>query len=271
MPDFAVSDSAGPAVDSATPTAVPAARDKELSAATEAAMDGPEDETDVAQEVVLEEDVKSQHCVNLTHCQCAVASYNSGAGQRELSSLHIARRAGPPSLSTATSIPGDIVLVRCTSTEHKSEYRLERNIAKVFARFRSEGKATIRLKSPQLDVVVSNANPEELEKFLDTLFIVHTKPGTLPPLPGTAMLLLQPFTKEKLAFENQKKMKVGSDRDLFVPLVVRPCPEELCTHLARGGLQTGRLSAVSTVPKTQRARAPGDTSQGACASKTDGP
>lgn len=155
-----------------------------------------------------------QVCVTLSHCQCAVASHNSGAGQRELSSLHIARRAGPPSLSTATVTPGAIVLVRCTSTEHKAEFRLEKNIMKVFARFRSEGKATIRLKTPQLDIVVSKADPRELEQFLTTLYTVHTDPTSLPPLPGTAMLLLQPVTKEKLAFESQKKLSVGPDRDL---------------------------------------------------------
>lgn len=69
-----------------------------------------------------EQDDRDEQCITLRHCVCAVGSHNSHGGERELTSLHIARRNPPPSLSTAgPEVLGDIVLVRCTSSAHKTE------------------------------------------------------------------------------------------------------------------------------------------------------
>ena len=108
-------------------------------------------------------------------------------------------------------------------------YRLERNIDRVFAKFRHEGRATIRLRSPAVDIVVGKANPDELDAFLTTLYLVHTAPDRLRLLPGTAMLQLNPVTKERMAFENQQKLSVGPERDLWVshnnnPLLATDAP-----------------------------------------------
>tara|TARA_B100000614_G_C14099561_1_gene306582 strand:+ start:121 stop:291 length:171 start_codon:yes stop_codon:yes gene_type:complete len=46
------------------------------------------------------------------------------------------------------------------------------NIERVYTAARSQGKATIRLKSPRLDVFISDADPEVLLLFLATLFRV---------------------------------------------------------------------------------------------------
>ena len=95
-----------------------------------------------------------------------------------------------------------------------TRYRLERNIERVFAKFRHEGRATIRLRSPAVDIAVNKANPIELDAFLTTLYLVHTTPDRVRRLPGTAMLQLNPVTKERMAFENQQKLTVGPDRDM---------------------------------------------------------
>jgi hypothetical protein len=70
----------------------------------------------------VEEEGEKQ-CITLRHCLCSVGSYNSPGGERELTSLHIARRNPPPSLSSAVEgqVQGDIVMVRCTSTARKTE------------------------------------------------------------------------------------------------------------------------------------------------------
>ena len=74
-------------------------------------------------------------------------------------------------------------------------WQLENNIVRVFAKFRAQGKATIRLKHPELDIMISKANGSQLNAFLEALFVVHTRPQDMKGLPGVSMLMLHTTTK----------------------------------------------------------------------------
>ncbi|XP_006825268.1 leucine-rich repeat protein 1-like [Saccoglossus kowalevskii] len=79
-------------------------------------------------------------------------------------SLSIGKRTGTDSKEAA------IYLLVCTAKEKTGiKYRLKENIEQFFAKFIGEGKATVRLKEPQLDIRLSKANPVDLKNFLGAL------------------------------------------------------------------------------------------------------
>eukprot|EP00041_Stephanoeca_diplocostata_P024001 m.600406 g.600406 ORF g.600406 m.600406 type:complete len:736 (-) comp22432_c0_seq4:596-2803(-) len=218
--------------------------------------------TDIAKEI----DQVPQHirdAMTLSGCQSSVALHNQ-SGSRELSSLHLARRF---SASDDKDL-GRIVLVRYTSTNEKREFAVEANILRVFAKFRHEGKATIRLKNPTYDITVHRANPGALNAFLELLYTVHTLPDTVRGLPGTANLMLNTQSKERMASEIQERMVIGSDREVpsTVPKSLKllrvtgqglfEAPTFLCElrHLTTLDLSHNRLQefpsqAVAAMPK----------------------
>eukprot|EP00055_Hartaetosiga_balthica_P007287 m.24805 g.24805 ORF g.24805 m.24805 type:complete len:647 (-) comp5698_c0_seq4:87-2027(-) len=69
-----------------------------------------------------------------------------------------------------------ISLVRFNLTGQQQSYDVVGNIDRVFAKFRHEGRATIRLLSPKLDIIITHAPSQPLASFLDTLYKIHTDP-----------------------------------------------------------------------------------------------
>ena len=67
---------------------------------------------------------------------------------------------------------------------------MQGNILRVFANFRSEGKANIRLKQPPVDITISKAEESALTGFLDTLYLIHTKPREITFLPSVGAVTM---------------------------------------------------------------------------------
>ena len=185
-----------------------------------------------------------------------------GMGSKRHCSLHIARRMPKAAeLRKNSDARGQLVLVRCTSANTKDEFLLEHNIEKVFARFRSDGKATIRLKVPKIDLLINKAKPANLTDFLEKLWKVHTDPESVYA-PGTSMLMLNPLSKTKIIGAMQTKMTFNSgDTDVselqFPPglkwLVVNNC--DTFVHVPARVLKLRALTtldlsnnAIETVP-----------------------
>ncbi|KAM6462517.1 leucine-rich repeat protein 1 [Liasis olivaceus] len=63
-----------------------------------------------------------------------------------------------------------------------AKYQLRENIDQLFTKFVEEGKATVRLKEPAVDICLSKANVSQLRTFLSAVKLAHqgTKEETLP-------------------------------------------------------------------------------------------
>ncbi|CAD5119816.1 DgyrCDS8400 [Dimorphilus gyrociliatus] len=63
----------------------------------------------------------------------------------------------------------------CTKQDKRgSAFRIRNNLLKVHTKFVSEGKATISLNEPEMDICISHADKENLQKFLNALKAVLT-------------------------------------------------------------------------------------------------
>ncbi|XP_066486458.1 leucine-rich repeat protein 1 [Tiliqua scincoides] len=94
-----------------------------------------------------------------------------GRPARALLSLGRAGGGGGPCLlvSTARQRPG-------------TRFQLRENIEQLFTKFVEEGKATLRLKEPAVDVCLSKANASQLKTFLSAVKLAHrgTDEATFP-------------------------------------------------------------------------------------------
>ncbi|KAJ8394242.1 hypothetical protein AAFF_G00048250 [Aldrovandia affinis] len=76
-----------------------------------------------------------------------------------------------------------IYLMICTAKDKVgSKYKLKENIEKFFTWFVEEGKATVRLKEPAVDVCLSKADANSLKNFLSAARLAHrgSENDTLP-------------------------------------------------------------------------------------------
>ncbi|XP_035281112.1 leucine-rich repeat protein 1 isoform X1 [Anguilla anguilla] len=77
----------------------------------------------------------------------------------------------------------NIYLLICTAKDKAgSKYKLKENIEKFFTWFVEEGKATVRLKEPAVDVCLSKADANSLKNFLSAARLAHrgSENDTLP-------------------------------------------------------------------------------------------
>ncbi|XP_036397381.1 leucine-rich repeat protein 1 [Megalops cyprinoides] len=73
-----------------------------------------------------------------------------------------------------TTQRNNIYLMICTAKDKAgSKYKLKENIEKFFTWFVDEGKATVRLKEPAVDVCLSKADANSLKNFLSAARLAH--------------------------------------------------------------------------------------------------
>ncbi|NXW52344.1 LLR1 protein, partial [Nyctiprogne leucopyga] len=99
-----------------------------------------------------------------------------GRGTRALLSL-----GRPP--GRARGDGGGVYLMVCTARDRVgARYKVQENIERFFTRFVEEGKATVRLREPAVDVCLSKANASNLKNFLSAVRLAHqgTNIGALP-------------------------------------------------------------------------------------------
>ncbi|XP_050753561.1 leucine-rich repeat protein 1 isoform X2 [Gymnogyps californianus] len=100
-----------------------------------------------------------------------------GRGTRALLSL------GRPPGRARDSGGGGVYLMVCTARDRVgARYKVQENIERFFTRFVEEGKATVRLREPAVDVCLSKANASNLKNFLSAVRLAHqgTNIGALP-------------------------------------------------------------------------------------------
>ncbi|XP_051009948.1 leucine-rich repeat protein 1 [Acomys russatus] len=89
---------------------------------------------------------------------------------------------------SAESGGGACLLVSTMKDRQGTRYELRENIEQLFTKFVDEGKATVRLKQPSVDICLSKANPGSLKTFLSALRLAHrgcdidTQLSTLKPV-----------------------------------------------------------------------------------------
>ncbi|NXK41817.1 LLR1 protein, partial [Piprites chloris] len=74
-------------------------------------------------------------------------------------------------------------LMVCTARDRAgARYKVQRNVERLFTRFVEQGKATVRLREPAVDLRLSKANASDLKAFLSALRLAHqgTDAAALP-------------------------------------------------------------------------------------------
>ncbi|XP_003471969.3 leucine-rich repeat protein 1 isoform X2 [Cavia porcellus] len=95
---------------------------------------------------------------------------NRGKGVRAVVSLCQLRG---PAKSEPTGPRPACLLVSTLKDRRGTRYELKENIEQFFTKFVDEGKATIRLKEPPVDICLSKADPGSLKSFLSALRLAH--------------------------------------------------------------------------------------------------
>ncbi len=92
-----------------------------------------------------------------------------------------------------------VFLLLCTAQNRGgTKYRVTQgNLEKIFGRFSSEGKATLRMKDPAHDLCLSRADPVELRAFLSTLS--KAARGDAAALGKLTLSALQPASASQLS------------------------------------------------------------------------
>ncbi|XP_004601767.2 leucine-rich repeat protein 1 isoform X1 [Sorex araneus] len=88
-----------------------------------------------------------------------------------------------------------------------TRYELKENIEQFFTKFVDEGKATVRLKEPAVDICLSKANPSSLKGFLSALRLAHKGCDFEAPLSTQTPVKTSEFEKFKT------KMVITSKKD----------------------------------------------------------
>ncbi|XP_030071186.1 leucine-rich repeat protein 1 [Microcaecilia unicolor] len=92
---------------------------------------------------------------------------NRGRGTQAVLSIGRQQEKVPGRAST-------VCLMICTQKDRVgSKYKLKENIEQFFTKFVEEGKATVRLKEPTVDVCLSKANVSTLKTFLSAVKLAH--------------------------------------------------------------------------------------------------
>ncbi|XP_073494668.1 leucine-rich repeat protein 1 [Phyllobates terribilis] len=101
---------------------------------------------------------------------------NRGRGTRAV--LSVGRQA-----ENGCGQRGPIYLMVCTIKDKAgSRYKLQENIENLFSKFVSEGKATIRLREPAVDICLSKADVCNLKNFLSAVSLAHKGTDASPVL-----------------------------------------------------------------------------------------
>ncbi|KAL6041612.1 hypothetical protein STEG23_034743 [Scotinomys teguina] len=150
------------------------------------------------------------------HCEVEVLSRhlpalglkNRGKGVRAVVSL-----CQPPPRSElqpgarAESGGRACLLVSTRRDKLGTRYELKENIEQLFMKFVDEGKATIRLKEPPVDICLSKANPGSLKSFLSASRMAHRGCDVSIPLSTPTPVKTSEFEKFKT------KMVITSKKD----------------------------------------------------------
>ncbi|XP_013784058.1 leucine-rich repeat protein 1-like [Limulus polyphemus] len=90
-------------------------------------------------------------------------------GKAMKATLVLSRKLNVNSISNMS----DVILIICTSQNPAGmKYKIVKNVDMVFTKFIQEGKATIRLKEPEHDIIIKKADPVHLKGFLNALYCI---------------------------------------------------------------------------------------------------
>ncbi|KFO29742.1 Leucine-rich repeat protein 1 [Fukomys damarensis] len=112
------------------------------------------------------------------HCEVEVVSRhlptlglrNRGKGARAVVSLCQLR---PPERGERAGPHSACLLISTVKDKRGTRYQLKENIEQFFTKFVDEGKATVRLKEPPVDICLSKANSSSLKGFLSAVRLAH--------------------------------------------------------------------------------------------------
>ncbi|RZF43652.1 hypothetical protein LSTR_LSTR009249 [Laodelphax striatellus] len=143
------------------------------------------------------------HCVvEVNNRLLPSLALNSRRGQK--STLRIA--------SNGTTSDSAVILHQTNDNVSGTVYKIANNIETVFSRFISEGKSTIRLKVPKVDLAIK-ADPLELKCFLKTLACMLRKDSPVSKLPqlydAIALKLAPTQKKTKLVIASVSEFPAG--------------------------------------------------------------
>ncbi|XP_036062378.1 leucine-rich repeat protein 1 [Onychomys torridus] len=99
------------------------------------------------------------------------------------------------------------LLVSTRKDKQGTRYELKENVEQLFMKFVDEGKATIRLKEPPVDICLSKANPGSLKSFLSASRMAHRGCDVSIPLSTPTPVKTSEFEKFKT------KMVITSKKD----------------------------------------------------------
>ncbi|XP_007258954.2 leucine-rich repeat protein 1 [Astyanax mexicanus] len=108
-----------------------------------------------------------------------------------------------------TSKRSNVYLLICTAKDRAgSKYKLKENIEKFFTWFVEEGKATVRLKEPAVDICLSKADANSLKNFLSAARLAH-RGSDIDSLPLSTLTPVRARDVEK----PKKKLTITSKKD----------------------------------------------------------
>ncbi|XP_034370325.1 leucine-rich repeat protein 1 [Arvicanthis niloticus] len=99
------------------------------------------------------------------------------------------------------------LLVSTLKDKQGTRYQLRKNIEQLFTKFVDEGKATVRLKDPPVDICLNKANPGNLKSFLSAMRLAHRGCDVNTPLSTLKPVKASEFEKYKT------KMVITSKND----------------------------------------------------------
>ncbi|KAG1667321.1 Leucine-rich repeat protein 1 [Nymphon striatum] len=117
------------------------------------------------------------------------------------------------------------ILVCTAQNKIGTKYKLKHNISKLHSRFSSEGKATISVVKPPVDIIISKANPEPLCAFLDAIKSSSggrkLNSASLSRLEAANLSQVE-RPKTKLSISNRQKYPVTFEKSL-IELTITKC------------------------------------------------
>ncbi|XP_019517933.1 PREDICTED: leucine-rich repeat protein 1 isoform X1 [Hipposideros armiger] len=153
------------------------------------------------------------------HCEVEVVSRhlpalglrNRGKGVRAVLSLSQQTPKNPPRPPAGGERGGQhpaCLLISTLKDKRGTRYeQLKENIEQFFTKFVDEGKATVRLKTPPVDICLSKANSSSLKGFLSALRLLHRGCDVEAPLSTLTPVKTKEFEKFKT------KMVITSKKD----------------------------------------------------------
>ncbi|XP_061285772.1 leucine-rich repeat protein 1 isoform X1 [Bos javanicus] len=152
------------------------------------------------------------------HCEVEVVSRhlpalglrNRGKGVRAVLSLCQQAPRTPPGPRAGGERDGRhpaCLFISTLKDKRGTRYELKENIEQFFTKFVDEGKATVRLKEPPVDICLSKANSSSLKGFLSAVRLAHRGCDVEAPLSTLTPVKTSEFEKFKT------KMVITSKKD----------------------------------------------------------